>query len=183
MNLAGEEMSFGDSIKSVPMLTTKMPDIKRSLTNKVKVLKRDFKQVSKDDGGESVESYKYKVVEEPVAKVAKVETQVATPAATPKVESVVKELPEEEFIRLTTEMFPKWAKADTKIARFMQNLDPRKVYTEREMKKLCDETSILRLGQLLDINVGTNGFGTIIKKINNNYQLYTELVSSFEKYF
>ena len=143
------------------------------------MLKRDFKQVSKDDGGESVESYKYKVVEEPVAKVAKVDTSVATS----EVESVAKELPEEEFIRLTTVMFPKWSKGDTKIARFMQNLDPRKVYTDREMKKLCDETSILRLGQLLDINVGNNGFGTIIKKINNNYQLYTELVSSFEKYF
>jgi len=76
MNLAGEEMSFGDSIKSVPMLTTKMPDIKRSLTNKVKVNKRDYKLVSKDDGGESVESYKYKVVEEPVAKVPKVDTPV-----------------------------------------------------------------------------------------------------------
>jgi hypothetical protein len=73
MNL-DEEMSFGDSIKSVPMLTTKMPDIKRSLTNKVKVNKRDYKLVSKDDGGESVESYKYKVVEEPVTKVPKVDT-------------------------------------------------------------------------------------------------------------
>jgi hypothetical protein len=88
MNL-DEEMSFGDSIKSVPMLTTKMPDIKRSLTNKVKVNKKDYKLVSKDDGGESVESYKYKVVKEPVAKVAKVETLVATPI----VESVAKELP------------------------------------------------------------------------------------------
>ena len=153
------------------------------MTNKVKVNKRDFNLVSKNDGGESLESYKFELVEEPVAKVAKVDTPVATPVATPEVEFVTKELAEEEFVRLTTVMFPKWSKADTKIARFMQNLDPRKVYTEREMKKLCDETSILRLGQLLDINVGTNGFGTIIKKINNNYQLYTELVSSFEKYF
>ena len=89
MNLDGEEMSFGDSIKSVPMLKTKMP-VGRDLTNKVKVLKRDFNQVSKDDGGESVDSYKYKLVEEPVAKVVKVDKHVATPV----VESVAKELPE-----------------------------------------------------------------------------------------
>ena len=82
-------MSFGDSIKSVPMLKTKMP-VGRDLTNKVKVLKRDFNQVSKDDGGESVDSYKYKLVEEPVAKVVKVDKHVATPV----VESVAKELPE-----------------------------------------------------------------------------------------
>ena len=65
MNLAGEEMSFGDSIKSVPMLKKKMP-VGRNLTNKIKVSKRDFNQVSNDDGGESLESYKYKVVKEHV---------------------------------------------------------------------------------------------------------------------
>jgi hypothetical protein len=82
-------------------------------------------------------------------------------------------------------MFPKWAKADTKIARFMQNLDPRKVYTEKEMKELCKNTNISRIIQLLKFTTGNNGvcYGTILKKINNNYQLYTELVSSFEKYF
>ena len=186
LDAAGEEKSFADSIKNIPMLKTKLPE-KRDLTNKVKVNKRDFNLVSKNDGGESLESYKFELVEEPVAKVAKVDTpdvtQVATPVATPMVESVAKELPEEEFVRLTTVMFPKWSKADTKIAKFMQNLDPRKVYTERDMKNLCKETGIQMLNQLLTINVGSNGFGTIIKKINNKYQLYTELVSSFDKYF
>ena len=189
MNLDGEEMSFGDSIKSVPMLKTKMP-VGRDLTNKVKVLKRDYKLVSKDDGGESVDSYKYKLVEEHVAKVPKVVKVDKVPpkvdkhVATPVVESVAKELPEEEFIRLTTQMFPKWAKDDTKIARFMKNLDPRKVYTEKEMKELCQNTGITRVAQLLHFTTGKDGicYGTIIKKTNNNYQLYTELVSSFEKY-
>jgi hypothetical protein len=43
MNL-GEEMSFGDSIKSVPMLKTKMP-VCRDLTSKIKVLKKDFTKI------------------------------------------------------------------------------------------------------------------------------------------
>jgi hypothetical protein len=43
MNLAGEEMSFGDIIKSVPILKTKMP-VGRDLTNKVKV-KKDFTKI------------------------------------------------------------------------------------------------------------------------------------------
>ena len=84
-------------------------------------------------------------------------------------------------------MFPKWSKADTKIARFMQNLDPRKVYTEKEMNNLRADVGFSKsnsIETLTNIQSGvSNGFGIIIKKTNNNYQLYSELVSSFEKYF
>jgi len=65
LDAAGEEKSFADSIKNIPMLKTKLPE-KRDLTNKVKVNKRDFNLVSKNDGGESLESYKFELVEEPV---------------------------------------------------------------------------------------------------------------------
>ena len=193
LDAAGEEKSFADSIKSIPMLVQKMPVGKRALTNKVKVNKRDFNLVSKNDGGESLESYKFELVEEHVAKVPKVAKVDKVPpkvdkhVATPVVESVAKELPEDEFNRLTTQMFPKWAKADTKIARFMQNLDPRKVYTEKEIKKLCDDVGFSKSNSLEPLTKNqsgiSQGFGMILKKINNNYQLYTELVSSFEKCF
>ena len=185
LDAAGEEKSFADSIKSIPMLAQKMPVGKRALTNKVKVNKRDFNLVSKNDGGESLESYKFELVEEHVAKVAKVVKVDKVPpkvdkhVSTPVVESVAKELPEDEFNRLTTVLFPKWAKADTKIARFMKNLDPRKVYTEKEMKNLCNEHTI-RIDNLMGQG---HSHGVIIQKINNNFQLYTELVCSFDKYF
>jgi hypothetical protein len=53
------------------------------------------------------------------------------------------------------------------------------------MKELCQISDITRVAQLLHFTTGKDGicYGTILKKISNNYQLYTELVSSFEKYF
>jgi hypothetical protein len=135
--------------------------------------------VSKDDGGESVESYKYKVVEEPVVKVAKVETLVATPV----VESVAKELPEEEFIRLTTVMFPKWAKSDTKIARFMQNLDPKKEYTYSEINTEAINTGI-RLSELTKyIRNDAKGYGMILQCEKTKYKLQPCLIKAYNQYF
>jgi hypothetical protein len=96
---------------------------------------------------------------------------------------IVKELPDVEFKRLTEKMFPKWATEDSKIARFMQNLDPKKVYMKTEIEEYTRTYGIVNIGQLLDINVGTNGYGTIIKKVGNNYWLYPELIIVFEKFF
>lgn len=182
LDAAGEEKSFADSIKNIPMLKTKIP-VGRDLTNKVKVNKRDFNLVSKNDGGESLESYKFELVEEPVAKVAKVDTPVATPVATPMVESVAKELPEEEFIRLTTVMFPKWSKADTKIARFMQNLDPKKEYTYNEINTEAINTGI-RLSELTKyIRNDAKGYGMILQCEKTKYKLQPCLIKAYNQYF
>ena len=85
-----------------------------------------------------------------------------------------------EFARLRTIMFPKWTMSTLKIARFMQELDPHKIYTEVEIKEYCLEKSI-QLHFILQYKVGeTNGFGTIIRKNpSSTYQLYPELVDSF----
>ena len=92
---------------------------------------------------------------------------------------------ENEFNRLRL-MFPRWSHMDniTKIASFMRELDPRKMYLENEIKEYCGIKNI-NLCQLMNINIGnSHGFGTIIKKNDNNtYQLYPELVQSFELYF
>ena len=92
-------------------------------------------------------------------------------------------MPEKEFKRLTEKMFPKWVNDDSKIARFMHNLDPEKVYSETEIKQLCKENGILRVGQLLTRLVGTNGFGNIIQKVSREYKLYPTLVNAYNKYF
>ena len=92
------------------------------------------------------------------------------------------ELDEAEFKRLTEVMFPKWSKADTKIARFMRDLDPRKKYTEAEMKEYCKEKGINRLRQVM-IYQGTTGHGYIIKEKYSEYYLYPELVKKFVDYF
>ena len=80
-------------------------------------------------------------------------------------------------------MFPKWAKDNTKIARFMQHFDPKKIYTEKEMKEYTLIHGICNIGQLLSINVGSHGFGTIIQRTKSSYRLYPELITAYNKNF
>ena len=90
---------------------------------------------------------------------------------------------QDEFTRLTDIMFPKWSNDVSKIAKFMQNLEPTKVYNEKDIKSLCKQHGIVNIGQILKFKVGTNGYGDILKKLDNKtYQLYPELVDTF-KYF
>jgi hypothetical protein len=95
------------------------------------------------------------------------------------------ELPRQEFERLTQKMFPRWAKSDSKIARFMNNLDPTKKYSSDEFRVLCKENKISDIFQLCDINrcEGSRGFGTIIQRVGHTFQLYPELIKCFKRYF
>ena len=93
-------------------------------------------------------------------------------------------MPQVEFDRLTTKMFAKWTKDDTKIAKFMKNLDPKKEYTKQEFKQAALSVGIQEIIHLTKSKVGnTNGFGTIMRKSNETYQLYPSLVESFKKHF
>jgi hypothetical protein len=99
-------------------------------------------------------------------------------------ENEVTILPKIEFERLTTKMFPKWAKEDTKIARFMKNLDPVKIYSATEMKEYVTQIGKDNILHLMHTRVGiTNGDGQIIQKINDTYMLYPQLVTAYKKYF
>jgi hypothetical protein len=188
---ANEEASFADSIKSVRMNKRKMPT-GRELAGKVKLHKSDFnltRRVSDKDGGRDVSSYKYKTVEEYEKEVEEFLIENHPDEFGPKTEKkqeIKKELPKEEFTRLTQVMFPKWSKADTKIARFMQNLDPNKKYTEDEMKEYCQEQGITKIIQVMNRKAenGTcNYYGIIMKQFRNTYQLYPELNKEFLNYF
>ena len=190
-----EECSFAKSLKSVMMNKRKMP-IGRDITTKVKVLKKDFNLTSRvNDGGKDIKEYKYLTEEEYEAKMKKeavedesvgVDGVAEVSDDEVEVEFDNVEFDNVEFDRLTGEkgMFEKWANDDTKIATFMQNLDPEKVYTKQEMKEFAKEKGITNIGQLENVKIGTNGFGTIMKKNKNGtYQLYPLLVKSFKKHF
>jgi len=166
----GNEVNFKDSIMSVPMNTKKFPK-GRNMTSKVKVKKSEFNLVKKDDGGVDIEEYKYTEFSE---KKQKTKINVISES--------FKQVGEEEYKRIIS-MFEKWSKDDTKIARFMQHLNPVKIYKEKEINNLCKEIGITNLGQLLSIKVGTNGYGTIIQKKDNTYKLHPCLVEKFNKYF
>ena len=199
-----QEMSFRESFLSIPIKEEKIP--KRRLTTnetlkiddvKVKVNRKSLNLIAndQDDGGASLESYKYKLVSKvskkpPVVKKIPVEKKVVTsvakvetPVSTPVVESVAKELPEDEFNRLTTVLFPKWAKADTKIARFMKNLDPRKVYTYSEINTEAVNTGI-RLSELTKyIRNDAKGYGMILQCEKTKYKLQPCLIKAYNQYF
>lgn len=89
----------------------------------------------------------------------------------------------EEFDRLTLKMFPIWANKDSKIANFMKELCPTKVYNTTEMRELCDSHGIKHIKQLTTIHTGTNGFGTILENSDGYYRLHPCLVNSFNLNF
>ena len=161
----GDEASFKESLCSIPMNKKKVPT-SRKLTSKVKTCKSDFNIVIKEDGGHSLDNYKYKNFIEEVK------------STEPK-----EELEKEEFDRLIT-MFAKWSKSESKISRFMQNLNPEKKYSEVEIKNVCKEYGITDISHLTIFkrNV-SNGYGKILQKKNNIYRLHPSLIQEFNKYF
>lgn len=100
----------------------------------------------------------------------------------PVVEPSKSEIPEKEFKRLTESMFPKWSKETSKIAKFMQGLDPEKKYEEEEMKEYSAKKDI-PIHHVLDVvkhDRKGKGYGKIMKKDDNNtYYMYPELVASY----
>ena len=93
------------------------------------------------------------------------------------------EIGQEEYTRLIG-MFEKWSNGNLKISVFMQNLDPLKIYTEKEIKDLCKQYGIIDILQLLNRKYyNSQGYGTIIQKKNNTYRLHPCLVKEFNKYF
>lgn len=92
----------------------------------------------------------------------------------------------EEFNRLTKKMFPVWAKGNSKISLFMQNLDPVKNFTANELKEYALSVGIQEIIHLTKSIVGnkTNGYGMIMRKNNNGtYQMYPCLLEYFNKNF
>ena len=71
----GEEACFKQSLCSVPMNTKKVPK-SRNLTSKVKSCKSDFNIVSKEDGGYSLDNYKYSNFKDEVKGDIKLEEKV-----------------------------------------------------------------------------------------------------------
>lgn len=92
-----------------------------------------------------------------------------------------------EFERLTKKMFPKWAKDNTNIGRFMQNLDPIKLYSLNELKELAlnsgYEKFYIRHFQLYNTGKTSKGNGKILVKVCNNYKLDDCLVEKFKECF
>jgi hypothetical protein len=101
-----------------------------------------------------------------------------------RTESLRNILHQSEHNRLVNEMFPKWSKADTKIAEFMKNINPDKEYTHQDFNKLCSKYGIARITHLTEYRSGDSKcYGKIIEVLNGKYRLYPTLSSSYRKFF
>jgi hypothetical protein len=89
----------------------------------------------------------------------------------------------EEVDRITRKMFPVWEKATTKIATFMQNLDPLKSYQKKELENACAEYGVRLTDCFTKDGQKRTKYGNLFKVSGNTFQLYPELVEAFNKYF
>ena len=162
-----DEISFSKSVKAVPMNKEKFPK-GRAMTSKVEIKRKDFNLVKGDDKGFGLDKYKYSEGEEPHDVISESLTQIGN----------------EEYERLIN-MFSKWSKNTSKIAVFMQSLDPTKCYDDTEIKELIKPLfGIDNLNKLLKYKIGNSrGFGTLLQKKDNTYRLHPCLVKEFTKYF
>ncbi|MHA2265064.1 MAG: hypothetical protein ACXAEN_21945 [Candidatus Thorarchaeota archaeon] len=104
--------------------------------------------------------------------------------------NVEDDLEREEFVRLTTKQFPLWAMggagAYRRIALFMQNLDPTKLYSREELREAAAEHGILRVSELSKYSRGSGsskGYGKIIIADGDGFRLRRSLVQEFNRYF
>ena len=112
-------------------------------------------------------------------------------------EDETKENIDKEIQRLSKKMFKKWSKLieeqtfetnekkTTVIAKWMNDLEPSKEYTEDEMKKLCKKYGISSIELVMKIKFksNSNGYGKIIVNKGGVYQLDPLLVPAYEEYF
>ena len=117
-----------------------------------------------------------------------------TPPPPPEVPS---ELTDADLLKLVNSKkdgFQKWAnqKGDPKqsgISKFMWSLksNPERIWTESEFKKELPKfwktTQKLPHFTSWRDNNGVNGYGPIMKKVGDTYQMYPELVEHYKKFF
>lgn len=90
----------------------------------------------------------------------------------------------EEYKRLTTKMFPKWHREDTKIGSFMRQLEPQRLYTTTEFAHLRKQDgNDIDIVHLTSYKKTSRNYGQIIQKYELGYRLYPELVDAFIKVF
>jgi hypothetical protein len=187
----GLEASFRESILNTKMNSMKYP-VGRKLVGYSKVNKSEFNLVKGEDGGLELNTYKYKYI--PIVVIDDDEDDEDDKDKIPKdiIDKSIKEIGEAEYIRLTTKMFTKWSTGNTKISVFMQNLDPNKVYTEREFKELCKNSGINVIYHLLNSPIKnekttnathSKGFGNIINCENKLYSLHKCLIQNYINHF
>lgn len=102
-----------------------------------------------------------------------------------KHEEEEEEVDEKKDIEHVIQMFKSWSRLDSKISRFMQDLDPDKVYTKNEMNDYLDEKEMKSNYSNLKTRhtKKSNGYGKILEETSDGIRLRLCLVEAFKLYF
>ena len=94
---------------------------------------------------------------------------------------------QDELQRLEKKMFPIWSRnlGATRISKWLDDLDPTKLYTREEISVLCKQHGI-PLQQMIKIKYeksGSRGYGTLLVNEEGTYRLQPVLVEAHKLYF
>ena len=80
--------------------------------------------------------------------------------------------------------FRKWASGTDKITSFMKHLKPEQIYTKSDLADLLKESGFPTLSSInLTRYRNEGGYGKIMRKVGEGYQLHPELVPHYKKFF
>lgn len=162
----------------IPVRIEKVPSGYKIAAN---VSGRDFNRVAGNDGGRNIKDYsKYKKIELGVPPVSEGEDIDDS-----EIRESREQVGEEEYRRLTTVCFPKWSKVTetSKIAVFMQQLDPESMYTKDQLNLCWSGDAKLHIVNLQRSYNDNKGWGVILQSVNHKYRLHPCLLESFKKFF
>ena len=169
------ETRIGDVMKKLKMTKTKLSKRPLTVSNAKRLCSEQV--VDGDDGGFDIDETYEKEVEDKSA----FQWQYEVPADFDEEDAGMSK---GEFFRLTTRMFPAWAVDDSRIALFMQDIDPNKLYTKTEMTEVCMNNRIKLSDVTDDPTRGWNKHGKLIQIVKGKkYRLYPVLVDAYEKSF
>jgi hypothetical protein len=172
-----EEASVAEAIKQLTFYKEKVPEGK--ITRKG-VRFAGISVDTPDDGGLSMEEFSMGMIPETP------EEDKDAKKKKKKSESGVILTEEEDEKRLREKMFPKWAKDSNadKIASFMKDIDPYKVYSLDELKAYCvDKDYDGEYSRMVRVK-GNNSFGRIlVGDSSKGYCLNPNLVEAYLEFF
>jgi hypothetical protein len=167
------------TIEKMPILKSKISS--RSLTKKAEYTLNKVTDVEeeKEAGGWDKERYKNLDANtgETLIPIKAVFEELKEAVKNKK--EIYKNYPIDEFVRLT-KLFKNWSENNNNTGNFLRDLEPRKVYTEREMRKLCEKHN-KKLALLTQKEKIRDVF--LILRDGNTFSLHPILLNLYEQYF
>lgn len=169
------EQSVRSVMKNMKFAKCKVPEKKFGHQEEATIKKKNIVLVG-SDGGQSRSGYK-----KALAKIEEGDYEIDD-VSDSKEEEVIPHPDQKEFNRLTTRMFPKWSKDDTRISRFMYDIVPCKIYHKAEFIKMCSQSN-KSYKNLMKYDNPRIDYGMVFEEVEGGIQMYQSLVQPFIKNF